>query len=59
MEEVGLDKIGCGVMSEVGDCSNASKCHDILAMETFTCFVQQPPSSPFSFKDLSWWVELR
>jgi hypothetical protein len=27
-------------------------------METFTCFIQQPPLGPFNFRDLSWWVEL-
>ncbi len=58
MEEVRLDKIGRGVMPEVGDYNNAYKCHDILAMEAFTGSVQQPPSGPFSFRDLSWWVEL-
>jgi hypothetical protein len=59
MEEVGLDKIRCGVMPKVGDYSIACKFHDILAMEAFTSFGQQPPSGPFSFEDLSWWVELR
>jgi len=54
-----LDKIGCGIMLEVGDYSIVNKCHDIPTMEAFMGFIQQPPSGPFSFRDLSWWVELR
>jgi hypothetical protein len=46
-------------MLEVGNCSNAYKSHDILAMEALMGSIQQPPPSSFSFRDLSWWVELR
>jgi len=52
---VGQDR-SSNVMLEVGNCSNAYKSHDILAMEALMGSIQQPPPSSFSFRDLSWWV---
>jgi hypothetical protein len=40
MEEVGVDKVGCGVVLEVGACSNAHKFHNIIPMEAIMGFVQ-------------------
>jgi hypothetical protein len=59
MEEVGVDKKGCGVVPEVGTCSNAHKSHDSMPMEAFIGSIQQPPLGPFTFKDLCWQVELQ
>jgi hypothetical protein len=59
MEEVGVDKVGCLVVPKVVACSSAHKSHDILPMEAIMGFVEQPPSGPFTFKDLCWWVELQ
>jgi len=59
MEEIGVDKVRCGVVLKVEACSNAHKSHDILAMEAIMGFMQQPPLGPFTFRVLCWWVELR
>jgi len=39
MEEVGVDKVGCGVMPKVGACISAHKSHDILLMEAIMGFI--------------------
>jgi hypothetical protein len=31
----------------------------MLAMGAIMAIIQQPPFGPFSFKDLSWWIELQ
>jgi hypothetical protein len=59
MEEVGVNKVGCGVMLKVGTCSSAHKSHVILQMETIMGSIQQPPSGPSTFRDLCWRVELQ
>jgi len=57
MENISLGEKGHGAMC-VEDCNSAHKNHGSVAMEAIMAFVQQPPPGPFSFKDISWWVEL-
>jgi hypothetical protein len=59
MEKVGVDKVGCGVVLEVGACNSAYENHDILPMEVIMGSIQQPPPHPFTFRDLCWQVELQ
>lgn len=58
MEEVGVARVGCGVVPKVGAYNNAHKSHDILPMAAIMGFVHQPPPGPFTFRVLCWWVEL-
>jgi hypothetical protein len=58
MENIGLGEKRHGVMC-VEDCNNAHINHGSVAMEAIMAFVQQPPPNSFSFKDISWRVELR
>ncbi len=58
MEQLGLGEGGCSVMHVV-DCSSSHKSQNMLAMGAIIATVQQPPSSPFSFKDISWWIKLQ
>ncbi len=43
----------------VVDCCSSHKSQNMLAMGAIMATIQQPLSSPFSFRDLSWWIELR
>ncbi len=54
-----MDKVGYGVVPEVGACGSAHKSHDILPMEAIMGSIQQPPPCPFTCRDLCWQVELR
>ncbi len=58
MENIGLGEKGHGVMC-VEDCNSAHINHGNVAMEAIMAFVWQPPPSFFSFRDISWWVELQ
>jgi hypothetical protein len=52
MQQMGLGEGGCNVM-QVVDCSNSPRSQNMLAMGAIMATVQQPPSSPFSFRDIS------
>jgi hypothetical protein len=58
MENIGLGEKGHGVMS-VEDCNNAHINRGSVAMEAIMDSIRQPSPSSFSFRDISWWVELR
>jgi hypothetical protein len=58
MEQMGLGERGCSVM-QVMDCSSSHNSQNMLAMGAIMAIIQQPPFGPFSFKDLSWRIELR
>jgi hypothetical protein len=58
MEQMGLGEGGCNV-TQVVDCSSLHRNQNMLAMGAIMALLQQPPSSPFSFRDISWWIELQ
>jgi len=57
MEQMGLGEGGCSVMRVV-DCNSSHNSQNMLAIGAIMAIIQQPPFGPFSFKDLSWWIEL-
>ncbi len=54
---MGLGEGGCSVMRVV-DCNSSHNSQNMLAIGAIMAIIQQPPFGPFSFKDLSWWIEL-
>ncbi len=54
---MGLGEGGCNVMWVV-DCNGSHISQNMFVMGAIMATVQQPPSSPLNFKDLSWWIEL-